>query len=54
MYKILFLYFTVRNILLSFWKWDEIEKYEISGINKKNQLVCGIYIVNFCRFEKFG
>jgi len=33
-YKIFVLYFTVRNILLSFWKWDEIEKYEIYGINK--------------------
>jgi len=28
--------FIVGNILLSFWKWDEIEKYKISGINKKN------------------
>jgi hypothetical protein len=28
------LYFIVRNTLLSFWKCDEIENYEIYGINK--------------------
>jgi hypothetical protein len=33
-YKIFFSFFTVRNILFSFWKWDKIEKYEISSINK--------------------
>jgi hypothetical protein len=44
-YMILFIYFKVRNILCYFENKIKLKNMKFQEL-KKNQLVCGIYIVN--------